>query len=341
MRHTLTGVWVEIKPADLIVSRCGSHPHGCVSWNSSHTSVSYNPNGHTLTGVWVEIRFINFGVCFFVSHPHGCVSWNWKVRYTAYPRRKSHPHGCVSWNVELWSEIENLLSHTLTDVWVEIVFLKPCEPSPAGHTLTGVWVEIVQWGQLRGAERVTPSRVCELKFEWQKYIVKWALSHPHGCVSWNFFTAAPILGYFAVTPSRVCELKSKYGKLTVKTQGVTPSRVCELKFCPLVLQGKFLRGHTLTGVWVEIQILRSHRQHSRRHTLTGVWVEMTIWGLSRLLQRVTPSRVCELKSEYFRCYHLFQGHTLTGVWVEIERGFYLVTIRFKSHPHGCVSWNWL
>ena len=163
MRHTLTGVWVEIKPADLIVSRCGSHPHGCVSWNSSHTSVSYNPNGHTLTGVWVEIRFINFGVCFFVSHPHGCVSWNWKVRYTAYPRRKSHPHGCVSWNlvdennayslpshphgcvswnVELWSEIENLLS----------------------HTLTGVWVEIRVFSMLPFVSR----------------------SHPHGCVSWNW-----------------------------------------------------------------------------------------------------------------------------------------------------------
>ena len=61
-------------------------------------------------------------------------------------------------------------------------------------------------------ERVTPSRVCELKL---LYLPK------------TFFGC--------VTPSRVCELKLYYF-LPMDTIQVTPSRVCELKSgCPLVL----------------------------------------------------------------------------------------------------------
>ena len=77
---------------------------------------------------------------------------------------------------------------------------------------------------------------------------------------------------------------------------------------------------------------------------------------------VTPSRVCELKSElcicqlrygaashphgcvswngfeaefFFSCF----GHTLTGVWVEITRKHDAYLHFLQSHPHGCVSWN--
>ena len=56
-----------------------------------------------------------------------------------------------------------------------------------GHTLTGVWVEISSSKKKKKTEKVTPSRVCELKFPSN---VK---PKPDN-----------------VTPSRVCELKLAY-----------------------------------------------------------------------------------------------------------------------------------
>ena len=74
---------------------------------------------------------------------------------------------------------------------------------------------------------------------------------------------------------------------------------------------------------------------------------------------VTPSRVCELKlgyelSTYDTVSHTLTGvwvetaniklltvslcHTLTGVWVETEAKW-LWKKKKRSHPHGCVSWN--
>ena len=139
--HTLTGVWVEITadvlnkvkakvtPSRVCELKCfkysiwpickGSHPHGCVSWNSNVYWGHTRCNGHTLTGVWVEIAAVKCGEKVVESHPHGCVSWNLlflSLRLLAqvtpsrvcelkcdYSREQiyttgSHPHGCVSWN---------------------------------------------------------------------------------------------------------------------------------------------------------------------------------------------------------------------------------------------------
>ena len=138
------------------------------------------------------------------SHPHGCVSWNF---YSLQPNvaHVSHPHGCVSWNV-------NSANDRIND---------------RRHTLTGVWVEMFAMNTAIGISRVTPSRVCELKF-YTAFIIDtmrshtltgvWVeifasanvwhplLSHPHGCVSWNLFLLRHWKMYW-VTPSRVCELK--------------------------------------------------------------------------------------------------------------------------------------
>ena len=56
--------------------------------------------------------------------------------------------------------------------------------------------------------------------------------------------------------------------------------------------------------------------------------------------RVTPSRVCELKSQYLEPISSNVGHTLTGVWVEILKVLFS-SPSFLSHPHGCVSWNFI
>ena len=165
MRHTLTGVWVEIFCA------CSKS-----LWTYSHT----------LTGVWVEIAPFTVNVAFFISHTLTGV-WveiSWSV--CGFFRNKSHPHGCVSWNTPTNIVKPNVYSHTLTGVWVEIPRGESRESAlysshPHGcvswnykpmtiagcltsHTLTGVWVEI------RGVR--TYSLV--------------VLSHPHGCVSWNW-----------------------------------------------------------------------------------------------------------------------------------------------------------
>ena len=95
------------------------------------------------------------------------------------------------------------------------------------HTLTGVWVEMwdltytaipvtshphgcVSWNfgdsSSTMCRKVTPSRVCELKF----------------------FISVHFQFISLVTPSRVCELKYNYANRRV-CKCVTPSRVCELK----------------------------------------------------------------------------------------------------------------
>ena len=73
--------------------------------------------------------------------------------------------------------------------------------------------------------RVTPSRVCELKFISFKLVAK----------------------FYKVTPSRVCELKSHPYLLRVISLLVTPSRVCELKLAYSLTWIQNIR-HTLTGV---------------------------------------------------------------------------------------------
>ena len=54
------------------------------------------------------------------------------------------------------------------------------------------------------------------------------------------------------------------------------------------------------------------------HTLTGVWVEILCGS-----RGLWPS-----------------GHTLTGVWVEMLSHSWQ-NLFSASHPHGCVSWNFL
>ena len=185
--------------------------------------------------------------------------------------------------------------------------------------------------------RVTPSRVCELKSDI------------------NLKAVTPN----EVTPSRVCELKYLPQAYLDRLEEVTPSRVCELK---LYFWKEFdtykvshphgcvswnttvlglispEKGHTLTGVWVEIADWATNTQIDSGHTLTGVWVEMLPYVLHTNQLIVTPSRVCELKSGALVVDVIIYGHTLTGVWVEIEKRGYLRE-KLESHPHGCVSWN--
>ena len=98
----------------------------------------------------------------------------------------------------------------------------------------------------------------------------------------------------------------------------TPSRVCELKYQGFAKQN-YTISHTLTGVWVEICWDSTASWWFCGHTLTGVWVEINVSKAKFLLNTVTPSRVCELK--YFCKFHK--------------------SILVTSHPHGCVSWNWI
>ena len=76
-----------------------SHPHGCVSWNSLNDYYIQN---------------------LLLSHPHGCVSWNSLELNQFCISSRSHPHGCVSWNYSAHNERNDLTSHTLTGVWVEM-----------------------------------------------------------------------------------------------------------------------------------------------------------------------------------------------------------------------------
>ena len=205
-RHTLTGVWVEIQIQLLQQAGRMSHPHGCVSWNGElvgvkkaavshpHGCVSWNiveeldrthyqvtpsrvcelkcasaiqtPSApcHTLTGVWVEI-FCFTATATPVSHTLTGVwvemaisSKNIQIRYR---------HTLTGVWVEIFFIISRLSpqSHTLTGVWVEISSFPTGSETPKCHTLTGVWVEIRSWEY---SQAVQP------------------LSHPHGCVSWNW-----------------------------------------------------------------------------------------------------------------------------------------------------------
>ena len=163
-------------------------------------------------------------------------------------------------------------------------------------------------------------------------------SHPHGCVSWNLQRRAR-RSPSPVTPSRVCELKFIVGHDSSSFLIVTPSRVCELK---LLYHRKISRSdtrHTLTGVWVEIHAHVWKQPATGRHTLTGVWVEIKRVHLRRYLIWVTPSRVCELKYQFWLC-------EICRLWVTPSRVCELKFLWYlqnkhchRSHPHGCVSWN--
>ena len=272
--HTLTGVWVEIE-----------------EYFDSQIANTVTPSRVC------ELKCQEYSCCFTPpsSHPHGCVSWN-RIKDKALLFRHVTPSRvCELKSAAVKTITAERLRHTLTGVWVEMqtmVLRQPrvvqshphgCVswnrlllPYPAekfSHTLTGVWVDIFRAASSRAsASSVTPSRVCELKFE--------------------LVDSGTVL---CVTPSRVCELKSRGVRVsvivmrhtltgvwveitramtTIRWRGshphgcvswnnnpcadddeemVTPSRVCELKF-----------GNEFLG---------------------------------RVRKYVTPSRVCELKCE--------------------------------------------
>ena len=210
LRHTLTGVWVEMTSDDII----------------RH----YDVTGHTLTGVWVEIcRKASDCFNYYKSHPHGCVSWNPSRAVT----RSLYRHVTPSRVCELKllrmkkfsqeavvtpSRVCELKFHMrhLPDARCSVTPSRVCELKCTKH-LAG-WCKL--W--------VTPSRVCELKLfslsdasgRWchtltgvwveiwvaEVYCEMGAESHPHGCVSWNISALIETI-LSNVTPSRVCELK--------------------------------------------------------------------------------------------------------------------------------------
>ena len=140
---------------------------------------------------------------------------------------ESHPHGCVSWNV---NTIRNKEQEYVTPS--RVCELKFCRSQSCvfwfGHTLTGVWVEIFNFGGFWMEDLSHPHGCVSWNYNCQycNYIGE---SHPHGCVSWN----SPIRKQERlkkVTPSRVCELKSGTGRHAERYKDVTPSRVCELKY---------------------------------------------------------------------------------------------------------------
>ena len=76
--------------------------------------------------------------------------------------------------------------------------------------------------------RVTPSRVCELKYIKSAHYFILFVTPSRVCeLKCKECEIKPVLG--VVTPSRVCELKFDMGNKVTLTTVVTPSRVCELK----------------------------------------------------------------------------------------------------------------
>ena len=118
------------------------------------TSINWETRvGHTLTGVWVEMVCFPIGIFQSLSHPHGCVSWNLSPVTSVKFRMKSHPHGCVSWNALIIHLTNGRRSHPHGCVsWNQI-------------TLTRCLCQ----------KRVTPSRVCELKYK------NWGYAHNLFC----------------------------------------------------------------------------------------------------------------------------------------------------------------
>ena len=124
----------------------------------------------------------------------------------------------------------------------------------------------------------------------------WNESHPHGCVSWNHSGCG----------HSVYDESHPHG--CVSWNGKTCALSCRF-WC-----------HTLTGVWVEIKgdyNMPYINQKSHPHGCVS-------WNSQRGLAdfgdgNVTPSRVCELKSEQIKDILSDPiSHTLTGVWVEIQ-----------------------
>ena len=155
--------------------------------------------------MWVEIPILFYDGIYNWVTPSRVCELKFALITITKPPFLSHPHGCVSWNMSEIKSVQVQLSHTLTGVWVEMK-------------------RLILW---KMRKKVTPSRVCELKYQtllricdslghtltgvWVEiaqftFVNTGVSSHPHGCVSWN----PPVLDESSrgnVTPSRVCELK--------------------------------------------------------------------------------------------------------------------------------------
>ena len=184
-----------------------------------------------------------------------------------------------------------------------------------------------------------------------------------------------------VAPSRVRELKPNSCKDEDKDFIVAPSRVRELKpynsayyLCKIrrTLTGAWIETSILLSIDSEYSVAPS-RVRELKHprpsdlllvlgrTLTGAWIETKYWEIKTSSFPVAPSRVRELKLpnyghknqkyrrtltgawiETFPTVQYLQslGRTLTGAWIETEAVDSLRAV-MKSHPHGCVNWNFL
>ena len=145
---------------------------------------------------------------------------------------------------------------------------------------------------------VTPSRVCELKCQhfWTKSLK--LESHPHGCVSWNFKQQKEEKDW-KVTLSRVCELKYFLQGNRTWVRYVTPSRVCELKYVVMIFDHKAPLSHP-HGCVSWNSVVHPDDYLFRGHTLTGVWVEISYPQSSQGKASVTPSRVCTENYDNFQ-----------------------------------------
>ena len=143
--------------------------------------------GHTLTGVWVEISS-GSGYWFTISivTPSRVCELKLVCCIISIIHGMSHPHGCVSWNNH-WLAFKNMPEIVTPSRVCELKsYFDGVIAGDNGHTLTGVWVEICILRHVSSGVQVTPSRVCELKCNGIYHCFIFYLSHPHGCVSWNW-----------------------------------------------------------------------------------------------------------------------------------------------------------
>ena len=199
-----------------------------------------------------------------------------------------------------------------------------------------MWVEIKIRKHIINSGRVTPSRVCELKWKRTHSRCCWCVSHPHGCVSWNQADKR-WKNYRDVTPSRVCELKlsgrfikpdpyvshphgcvswNRSNVVVRYIQCVTPSRVCELKSDAIL---------TISG---------------KKYVTPSRVCELKFpSNVKPKPDNVTPSRVCELKLHILHMVYVYSTVTPSRVCELKYLRFGRLTLSVTSHPHGCVSWN--
>ena len=181
---------------------------------------------------------------------------------------------------------------------------------------------------------VAPSRVRELKQEVCNTLLDKGMSHPHGCVNWNFLEKDD-LSVYLVAPSRVRELKQhtpfwiccqvlshphgcvNWNNWRIErhfNSHVAPSRVRELKLS----KAKQINLHscrTLTGAWIET--FRNNCFFNCCYVAPSRVRELKpLHWTTQSKTEVAPSRVRELKRTSCPIAMIVQRRTLTGAWIE-------------------------